>query len=109
MDASTVTIDWGTIIPVLAATFGPTITGFLQQFSKEWIAKAPWWAKGLISTFVSTAVGMIGAAALNGEAALGAVGGALVGSIGVINIALRKGTRSNLEASIAIKPPPPTP
>lgn len=100
MDAKTISIDWATVLPVLIAALAPTITGFLQQLSKQWIEKAPWYLKGLLTSGLATLIGLIGSYAANGDAMMAAVGGAIIGTIGSFNIAFRKGTRGNLEVTI---------
>lgn len=103
MDAKTISVDWATVLPVLVAALAPAITGFIQQFSKQWAEKAPWYAKALITSGVAAIIGAIGSYAASGDAAMAAVGGAVIGSIGSFNIAFRKGTRGNLEVTIEQK------
>jgi hypothetical protein len=107
MNISTITVDWATALPVLVAAVGPTVTGFLQQYSKEFVAKAPWYAKSMISTGISALIGMILAYSQQGDALLAMTGGAVLGAIGSLNIALRKGTRNNLDLDLITKCPEP--
>lgn len=111
MQGTPMTIDWATLLPVLAAMLSPMFTGFLTSFNTKFQEKGPWWAKSLLSGVLATLIGMIGSYAAGGDALLGAAGGAVVAGFGSLNIAFRRGPRGNLEVSLEPKTPPapPTP
>lgn len=98
MEPTAITIDWQVAIALLASALGPTVLGFVQQLGPQWVEKAPWYLKGLISSGISALVGMITTTIASGDAMLGLTTGAILGSVGSVNIAFRKGTRGNLEA-----------
>ena len=93
---TTVVINWNELITIGLAALAPAIVGFLQQFSKIWVDKAPWWAKALITSGVGALITLITNYAAGTDAPVAA--GAILASIGSINIAYRKGTRANLAA-----------
>jgi hypothetical protein len=103
--AAPVTVDWAVALPVLVASLAPTITGFLQQFSKNALDKAPWYLKSVITMVIGGLLSTVASYAASGDALLSAAGGAILGAVGSMNIALRKGTRGNLEASLQPKAP----
>lgn len=105
MDFSAVSIDWNTALPVLVASAGPTILGFLQQYNEK-LSQASWVVKLIASAAISALTATISSYIASGDALLSGVGGVVVGAIGAMNIAFRKGSRGNLEVIIQQKPTP---
>ena len=103
MAIDAVSIDWATALPVIVATAGPTILGFLQQFNEK-LSKANWVVKLVASTVISAVTATITAYISSGDALLAGTGGVIVGAVGAMNIAFRKGSRGNLEVVIQQKP-----
>ena len=95
---SSVSIDWAVAIPVLIAAIAPTLTGFLQEYSKKFSETAPWYVKGAVTAGIAALIALITSYAASGDALLASIGGAVVGIIGTINITFRKGSRANLKA-----------
>lgn len=93
-----VAIDWAVAVPVIISAVAPTIVGFLQEYSKKFSETAPWYVKGAVTAGIASLIALVGSYAASGDALLASAGGAIVGTIGVVNIALRKGSRTNLLA-----------
>ena len=96
-------INWSVVVPLFISSFSPAITGFIQQLSQNTLARSPWYIKSAVNACVGGLLATVAAYAASGDALISATGGVILGSIGSINIALRKGTRGNLEASIISK------
>jgi O-antigen/teichoic acid export membrane protein len=107
MDMQAISIDWATALPVIIATAGPTILGFVQQFSTK-IEKANWMVKLALSAVISALTATVTSYIASGDAMLAGAGGVIVGAIGAMNIAFRKGTRGNLEVIVTNKTDAPT-
>jgi hypothetical protein len=90
-------VDVNVILPVLVSAFAPAITGFLQQFSVKFSEKAPWYLKGAVTAGIGALIGLVASYASSGDALMSGATGAVVGAIGALNIAFRKGSRGNLE------------
>ena len=103
--ATAIAVNWSVALPVLVSTMAPMITGFLQQFQSN-LAKAPWYVKTILNAVIGGLLGTVSSYAASGDALLSGAAGVVLGSIGSLNIALRKGTRGNLEASLEPKTPP---
>lgn len=97
MAAQAVSVDMNVIIPVVLSVLAPTITGFLQQYSKKFSETAPWYLKGAVTAGIAALIALITSYAAQGDAMLAGTAGAIVGAFGAMNIAFRKGTRGNLE------------
>lgn len=100
-----VTIDWGTLLPVLVAAAAPMLTGLLQQFSAKFSNTAPWYAKWAVTAILGALTGWLTSYATQGDALLSAAGGAIVGTLGTANIALRKGVGRFF--NVELQPPTP--
>lgn len=107
MDGKTteIVINWTVALPVLVSALAPTITGFLQQFQVS-IAQSKWYVKSILNAVIGGLLAMVASYAASGDLALSTAGGVILGGIGSLNIALRKGTRGNLEVSCQPKTPP---
>lgn len=101
---SALSINWAQVLPVLIAAMAPTLTGFIQQYQKN-LGNAPWYVKSILNAVIGGLLGTVASYATSGDALLSAAGGVVLGSIGSMNIALRKGTRGNLEATLQPKNP----
>ena len=97
MAAQAISVDMNVIVPVLISACAPVIVGFLQQYSAKFAEKAPWYLKGAVTTAIGALIGMVTSYAASGDALMSGTAGAVVGAIGAMNIAFRKGTRGNLE------------
>ena len=97
MAAQAISVDINVILPVLISAAAPTIVGFLQQYSKKFSETAPWYLKGAVTAGIGALIGMVTSYAASGDALMSGATGAVVGAIGAMNIALRKGSRGNLE------------
>jgi hypothetical protein len=97
MAAQAVSVDMNVILPVLISACAPTIVGFLQQYSKKFSETAPWYLKGAATAAIAALIGLVTSYAASGDALMAGATGAVVGAIGAMNIAFRKGTRGNLE------------
>ena len=95
-DAQSIVVNWPTVLAYLASALAPTIVGFLQQFSKKFSETTPWYLKGLVTSALGALMTVVVAWLANAEASVAA--GAALATIGSVNIALRKGARTNLEA-----------
>lgn len=104
-----VSVDAAVAIPVLISVLAPVITGFLQQFSTKFSEKAPWYLKGLVTAGIGALMAMIATYATQGDALLASAGGAVVGALGSMNIALRKGAGRFFDIELQPKPPVPPP
>lgn len=108
-----VEVNWQVALPALISAMAPTITGFLQQFQKN-LSSANWLVKVALNAVIGGLLGTVASYASSGDVLLSSAAGVILGSIGSINIALRRGSRGNLEASLEPKDPgalptPPTP
>lgn len=97
------TIDWATLLPVLVAAAAPMLTGMLQQVSKKFSEAAPWYAKWAVTAVIGGVLGWITSFAATGDQLLGASGGAVIGTLGSLNIALRKGAGRFFD--VTLEPP----
>jgi len=97
MATQAVSVDINVLLPILLSVAAPTITGFLQQYSVKFAEKAPWYLKGAVTAAVGALIGIITSYAASADAMMSGTAGAVIGAIGAMNIALRKGSRGNLE------------
>ena len=97
MATQAVSVDVNVILPVLVSAFAPAITGFLQEYNKKFSEKAPWYLKGAVTAGIGALIGIVASYASSGDAMMSGATGAVVGAIGAMNIAFRKGSRGNLE------------
>ena len=88
MDANVV-VNWDVILPYVLSTAAPVITGFLQQYSKTFSEKAPWYAKTMITAGFGALIILLDNYVTSNQNSV--VAGAVLGSVGAVNIALRKG------------------
>jgi hypothetical protein len=95
-NANGIVVNWPTVLAYLASALAPAIVGFLQQFSKKFSETTPWYLKGLVTSAIGAFMTVTVSWLANAEASVAA--GAVLATVGSVNIALRKGTRSNLES-----------
>ena len=95
-NAQSIVVNWPTVLAYLASALAPTIVGFLQQFNKKFSETAPWYLKGIVTSALGALMTVVVAYLADAEASVAA--GAVLATVGSVNIALRKGARSNLEA-----------
>jgi len=97
MATQAVSVDINVLLPILLSVAAPTITGFLQQYSTKFAEKAPWYLKGAVTAGIGALIGIVTSYAASADAMMSGTAGAVIGAIGAMNIALRKGSRGNLE------------
>jgi len=97
MASQAVSVDINVIVPVVLSVLAPAVTGFLQQWNKKFSETAPWYLKGAVNSAVAALIGLITSYAVSGDLLLSSAAGAVVGVLGTVGIAFRKGSRGNLE------------
>lgn len=93
-EGTAVIVNWPTLLAYLAAALAPTITGFLQQFSTKFSETTPWYLKSLVTSALGALTTVVVSYLAEAEASVAA--GAVLATIGSVNIALRKGSRDHL-------------